>query len=75
MQIHPSTKKLIDRLYDMTLDRKIDWKQGPDGAVVYDTERYRVTLVGTPTEVILSSEEGAELDKACLLYTSDAADD
>ena len=22
MQIHPSTKKLIDRLYDMTLERK-----------------------------------------------------
>ena len=64
MQIHPSTKKLIDRLYDMTLERKIAWKQGADGAVVYDTERYRVSLVGTPTEVILSSDTGAELDKA-----------
>lgn len=64
MQIHPSTKKLIDRLYDMTLERKIAWKQGTDGAVVYDTERYRVSLVGNPTEVILSSDSGAELDKA-----------
>ena len=64
MQIHPSTKKLIDRLYDMTLERRIAWKQGTDGAVVYDTERYRVTLVGNPTEVILSSDAGTELDKA-----------
>ena len=64
MQIHPSTKKLIDRLYDMTLERKIEWKQGADGAVVYETERYRVTLAGSPTEVILSSDAGAELDKA-----------
>ncbi len=64
MQIHPSTKRLIDRLYDMTLERKIAWKQGADGAVVYDTERYRVSLVGTPTEVVLSSDTGAELDKA-----------
>ena len=64
MQIHPSTKKLIDRLYDMTLERKIAWKQGADGSVVYDTERYRVSLVGSPTEVILSSDTGAELDKA-----------
>ena len=64
MQIHPSTKRLIDRLSEMTLERKIAWKQGADGAVIYDTERYRVTLVGSPTEVILSSESGAELDKA-----------
>ena len=56
MQIHPSTKKLIDRLYDMTLERKIEWKPGADGAVVYDTERYSVTLTGNPTEVILCSD-------------------
>lgn len=64
MQIHPSTKKLIDRLYDKTLERKITWKQGEDGAVNYDLEHYRVSLVGNPTEVLLLSRDGVEIDKA-----------
>lgn len=62
--IHPSTKKLIDKLGDMTAQRKISWAEGEDGAVVYDTEGYRVSLAGSPTEVILADALGKELDKA-----------
>ena len=62
--LHPSTKKLIDKLGEMTLQRKIDWISGEDGAAIYDTEGYRVTLSGSPTELLLSDALGKELDHA-----------
>lgn len=63
--LHPSTKRLIDRLCEMTTQRKIDWAIGeqPD-SLVYDTEGYRVLLEGTPAELVLRDALGKELERA-----------
>ena len=63
--LHPSTKRLIDRLCEMTTQRKIDWAIGeqPD-TLVYDTEGYRVLLEGTPAELVLRDALGKELERA-----------
>lgn len=65
--LHPSTKKLIDRLSEMTLQRKIDWVQGetPE-TLAYDTEGYRVLLEGDPASLVLCDALGGELDRASL---------
>ena len=63
--LHPSTKKLIDRLNEMTLQRKIDWVQGetPE-TLAYDTEGYRVLLEGEPAALVLCDALGNELERA-----------
>lgn len=63
--LHPSTKKLIDRLSEMTRQRKIDWVGGerPD-TLAYDTEGYRVLLEGEPAALVLCDALGNELDRA-----------
>ncbi|MEL6323121.1 MAG: hypothetical protein AAFQ84_02700 [Pseudomonadota bacterium] len=65
VMLHPSTKKLIDRLAEMTVQKKIDWVTGetPD-ALVFDTEGYRVILQGTPTTLLLTDALGRELESA-----------
>ena len=63
--LHPSTKKLIDRLCEMTLQRKIDWTNGDqDDTLAYDTEGYRVLLEGNPASLVLCDALGNELDRA-----------
>ena len=65
--LHPSTKKLIDRLSEMTLQRKIDWAQGDTpGTLAYDTEGYRVLLEGEPASLVLCDALGGELDRASI---------
>lgn len=63
--LHPSTKRLIDRLSEMTGQRKIDWLETdrPD-AYVYDTDGYRVILDGKPAALLLCDALGNELDRA-----------
>jgi len=63
--LHPSTKKLIDRLCEMTLQRKIDWVSGErPGVLAYDTEGYRVLLDGNPAALSLCDALGNELERA-----------
>lgn len=65
--LHPSTKKLIDRLCEMTLQRKIDWASGDTaGSLAYDTEGYRVVLEGEPACLILCDALGNELERASI---------
>ncbi|MEO1028361.1 MAG: hypothetical protein AAFX02_04815 [Pseudomonadota bacterium] len=66
--IHPSTRKLIDRLHEMTLQSRIEWAEGDDNTTIYDTEGYRVTLTNDPQEIRLSDALGKELE----LVTQDA---
>lgn len=63
--LHPSTKKLIDRLCEMTIQRKIDWvsSEKPD-TLAYNTEGYRVLLEGKPATLVLCDALGNELDRA-----------
>ncbi|MCR9078652.1 MAG: hypothetical protein NXH78_06080 [Hyphomonadaceae bacterium] len=62
--LHPSTKKLIDRLAEMTELGKLDWAEGENGALVYSTEGYSVCLPDGSGEVILQSIDGKELERA-----------
>ena len=62
--LHPSTKKLIDRLAEMTALKQIDWAETEDGGVVYATEGYSVRLTDTPPQVVLATENGKMLEEA-----------
>lgn len=63
--LHPSTKKLIDRLCEMTLQRKIDWVSGDQNdTLAYDTEGYRVILERAPPALVLCDALGSELERA-----------
>lgn len=62
--LHSSTKKLIDRLAEMTELGKLDWTEGDDGNVIYSTEGYSVHLPASADEVLITSIEGKELERA-----------
>ncbi len=62
--LHASTRKLIDRLSEMTELGKLDWTETEDGTLAYATEGYSVTLTETPNEVIITSKTGKELERA-----------
>lgn len=62
--LHPSTKKLIDRLATMTAQKKIDWIEKDNGDVLYATEGYVVRLTPEPPRVLLSTESGKSLEDA-----------
>ncbi|MFN3212334.1 MAG: hypothetical protein ACE37M_04460 [Henriciella sp.] len=62
--LHASTKKLIDRLAEMTELAKLDWAEGEDGTITYSTEGYSVSLTETPNEMVITSKDGKELERA-----------
>lgn len=63
--LHPSTQKLIDRLAEMTAQKKIDWAEADEtGGVVYATEGYAVILTANPPHVSLTTENGRLLEEA-----------
>jgi len=63
--LHPSTKRLIDKLSEMTRKQRVAWTQGENGAVVHDTEGYRVVLTPEPHSVLLTDSLGREIE-TCL---------
>ena len=62
--LHASTRKLIDRLSEMTELGKLDWTESEDGNIYYATEGYSVSLTESPNEVIITSKDGKELERA-----------
>ncbi|MAI89974.1 hypothetical protein [Ponticaulis sp.] len=60
--LHPSTKRLIDKLIEMTSASKITWAEGDDGTCIYDTEGYRVTIGQSPSRVVLLDAGGRVLE-------------
>src|SRR6056297_697384 len=62
--LHASTKKLIDRLAEMTDLSKLDWTESESGQITYSTEGYSVALTEAPNEVIIFSKAGTELERA-----------
>lgn len=62
--LHPSTKKLIDRLAEMTADGTLAWEEHPAGTPVYETEGYTVTLSGNPVELLICNRDGMEVERA-----------
>lgn len=61
--LHPSTKKLIDKLAEMTRKRRIGWAETEDGRLAYQTEGYSVILGGEPQSVQLLSRDGKLLEE------------
>ncbi|MHA7899543.1 MAG: hypothetical protein ACX94B_06725 [Henriciella sp.] len=62
--LHASTRKLIDRLAEMTELGKLDWTEGESGQITYSTEGYSVSLTEGPNEVVITSKDGKELERA-----------
>lgn len=62
--LHASTRKLIDRLAEMTELSKLDWTETEDGQISYSTEGYSVSLTESPNEVVITSKDGKELERA-----------
>ena len=62
--LHASTRKLIDRLAEMTDLSKLDWTESDDGQISYSTEGYSVSLTESPNEVVITSIDGKELERA-----------
>lgn len=63
--LHPSTKRLIDKLSEMTRKQRVAWTEGENGTVVHDTEGYRVVLTPEPHAVLLTDGRGREIE-TCL---------
>ena len=62
--LHASTRKLIDRLAEMTDLNKLDWTESDAGQITYSTEGYSVSLTEDPNEVVITSKDGKELERA-----------
>ncbi|KCZ87340.1 hypothetical protein [Hyphomonas johnsonii] len=60
--LHPSTKRLIDKLSEMTRKQRVAWVEGDDGTVMHDTEGYRVVLTPEPHAVLLTDALGKEIE-------------
>lgn len=62
--LHASTRKLIDRLAEMTELNKLDWTESDAGQIIYSTEGYSVSLTEEPNELVITSKDGKELERA-----------
>jgi hypothetical protein len=60
--LHPSTKRLIDKLSEMTRKQRVTWTEGENAAVVHDTEGYRVVITPDPHAVLLTDALGREIE-------------
>lgn len=73
--LHPSTKKLIDKLGEMTRKQRVSWIEGENGTIVHDTEGYRVVLTPEPHGVILTDAVGREIETCSPEEIADEKDD
>ena len=62
--LHPSTKKLIDRLAEMTASASLAWEERPPAVPTYTTEGYTVTLSENPVELLICDRDGMEVERA-----------
>jgi hypothetical protein len=60
--LHPSTKRLIDKLSEMTRKQRVTWTEGEGASVVHDTEGYRVIITPEPHAVLLTDALGREIE-------------
>jgi hypothetical protein len=60
--LHPSTKRLIDKLSEMTRKQRVAWSEGENGTITHDTEGYRVILTPEPHAVLLTDALGKEIE-------------
>jgi hypothetical protein len=62
--LHPSTRRLIDRLADLTRDQNIDWTEGEAGACLFASGEYKVELVAEPVTVTVYDDRGRPVEQA-----------
>ncbi|MFN4184508.1 MAG: hypothetical protein ACK4M6_06950 [Hyphomonas sp.] len=72
--LHPSTKKLIDKLSEMTRKQRVSWIEGENGTIVHDTEGYRVVLTPEPHGVVLTDAVGREIETCSAEEIADEKD-
>lgn len=60
--LHPSTKRLIDKLDEMTRKQRVGWEESDNGSIKHDTEGYRVTLTAAPHSLLLTDTLGREIE-------------
>ncbi len=60
--LHPSNKRLIDKLAEMTRRKRVDWIQGEEGRIFHDTEGYRVTLTPEPYALLVTDALGKPIE-------------
>ena len=60
--IHPSTRKLIDRLHERTLEDRVAWSEGDDGAIKFENSSYSIVLFQENHELKLTDSDGRELE-------------
>ena len=60
--LHPSTKRLIDKLDEMTRKQRVSWQESENGSVTHDTEGYRVVLTAPPHTLLLTDAKGREIE-------------
>ena len=73
--IHPSTRKLIDRLSEMTLLDRVAWTEGENGAIVFDSNDYRIVLSADPKQLQLTDALGKELETVTSDELAETAND
>lgn len=62
--LHPSTQQLIRKLCELTEDGAINWKEGENGASLFETEGYVVEIKADPPGFRLLRHDGRELERA-----------
>lgn len=62
--LHASTQQLIRKLFELTEEGAIAWKEGEAGASVFETEGYIVEVKEDPPGVRLLRADGRELERA-----------
>ncbi|MAU67278.1 hypothetical protein [Hyphomonas sp.] len=60
--LHPSTKRLIDKLGEMTRKQRVSWEESDNDSVKHDTEGYRVTITAAPHALLLTDTQGREIE-------------
>ena len=60
--LHPSTKRLIDKLDEMTRRQRVAWVENENGQITHETEGYRVAITAAPHSVLLTDARGRQIE-------------
>jgi hypothetical protein len=61
--LHVSTQKLIIKLCELTAQGDVQWREGVDGAAVFETEGYAVEVASHPARLRVLNADGNELER------------
>ncbi len=61
--LHGSTQKLIIKLCELTAQGELQWREGGNGAAVFETEGYAVEVASHPARLRVLNAEGNELER------------